>query len=132
MIVRTCTPLALAGQDTYVPATRFTPTEYPGTVPLYLFLEMILDAEMVGVPIPLDAFLTDNDRNQVGSSTHYVWNHRSSDNNYLSYTWKVSGLKVPKAGEYVLDMYVAARMMRSIVIYCREPQAAASSGTVSV
>jgi hypothetical protein len=127
MIVRTCTPLAAAGADAFTPATRFTPAEYPGTVPVWVFLEVILDAEMVGVPLPLDVFLTDNDREQVGSSTHYVWNHRTSDNNYLSYTWKVNGLKVPKPGEYVLDIYVAARMMRSIVVYCREPEKAAAA-----
>lgn len=124
MIVRTCTPLASAGQDAFAPATRFNCPAYPGTVPVWVFIEIILDPEMVGVPIPLDVFLTDNnnDREQVGSSTHYVWNHRSSNNNYLSYTWKVSGLNVPKPGEYVLDMYIAARMMRSIVIYCQEPE----------
>jgi hypothetical protein len=131
MIVRTCTPLAAAGTGAYKPATRFTPASYPGTVPVWIFLEIVLDAEMVGMPIPLDAFLNDNeDRKQVGSSTHYVWNHRTTNNNYLSYTWEVSDLKVPKPGEYVLDMYVAARMMRSIVIYCQDAPAA-PAGTPS-
>lgn len=128
MIVRTCTPLASVGNEAYAPATRFSPTEYPGALPLYVFLEVILDEEMVGVPIPLDAFLTANNE-QVGSSSNYVWNNRTSNSNYLSYTWEVRGLKVPKPGEYVLDMYVAARMMRSIVIYCRElPQPAPQRG----
>lgn len=120
MIVRTCTPFATAGREGFRPATRFTCPGFPGPIPLSIFFEIILEPEIVGVPIPLDAFLFDDKRTQVGTSNTFVWNHRTGNSTYLSYVWDVKGIQVPAAGEYVLDVYVAARMMRSLVIYCNQ------------
>jgi hypothetical protein len=122
MIVRTCTPLASAGQDAYRPSTRFTRASYPGPLPLFVLVEAVLDAEMVGIPIPLDAFLLDENKNQIASSNHFYWNARSGDSTYFSYVWKVAGLQVPAAGEYRLDLHVASEQMRSIWVHCRQGQ----------
>lgn len=122
MIVRTCTPLASVGQDAYRPATRFTRATYPGPLPLFVLVEAVLEAELVGVPIPLDVFILDENKNQVASSNTFYWNARSGDSTYLSYIWEVKGLQVPAPGEYLLDLYVAARQMRSIWVHCRQSQ----------
>ncbi|HEX4215262.1 MAG TPA: hypothetical protein VIA06_18225 [Candidatus Dormibacteraeota bacterium] len=122
MIVRSCTPLAATG-DGYRPTTRFGCDHYPGTVPLHIFFEVILQPELVGVPIPFDVALSDESHTTLGSDYTFVWNKRRGDNTYFSYIWRVEGIQVPKPDEYLLEVYIAARLLRSIWIHCVETAA---------